>query len=81
MEHILQFVGVSSGFQIGIGMVIIVNVLHYKFGFFHPDSISSNDDHNVFYGEYLYVKIISFLTIGPSLYAGRARDAHLDNGA
>lgn len=62
-------------------MVIVFNLLHYKFGFFHPDSVSANDEHNVFYGDYLYVKIISFLTIGPSIYTARARDAHRENDA
>ena len=78
MDFLLSFAGIRSGDTIGIVMVIVFNALHYKLGYFHPDHISENTEHNVFYGYYLYVKIISFLTIGTSIYVTRAKDAYFE---
>jgi len=34
--------------------------------------MTGNPTHNAFYGDYLYVKLIGFLTIGTSVYATKA---------
>jgi hypothetical protein len=81
MDLLLGFLGFHFGDVAGFMLVVIVNSLHYNLGYFHPDYISPNSEHNVFYGEYLYVKIISFLTIGTSIYVTRAKDAYFEEEA
>jgi hypothetical protein len=81
MDFLLSLIGFHFGDIAGFMLVVMVNSLHYNLGYFHPDHISPNTEHNVFYGEYLYVKIISFLTIGTSIYVTRAKDAYFEEEA
>jgi len=76
LDYLLEFLGVRSGETIGWILVISVNLLHFFKGWFHPSSITDNPDHNALYGEYLYIKVISFLTIGASIYATKALDRY-----
>ena len=59
--------------------MITVNLLHYLKGWFHPDSVASNSEHNIFYGDYLYIKAVAFLTIGTSIYAIKAVDEYKED--
>ena len=79
LEYLLQFIGVHSGRTIGWILVITVNLLHYLKGWFHPDSVASNSEHNIFYGDYLYIKAVAFLTIGTSIYAIKAVDEYKED--
>ena len=70
--YILDLVGVTIGSTIGWLVVVAVNLLHFTKGFFHPDRVEENPNHNAFYIDYLYIKLIGFLTVGTSIYATKA---------
>lgn len=76
LDYLLNIVGVRFGTMIGWLLVVATNILHFTKGYFHPDHVAGNPDHNAFYGDYLYIKVIGFLTIGTSVYATKALDEY-----
>jgi len=71
------------GILLGILLILALNLLHYYLGWFHVDAIDADWEsdkpvlmRNAFHLDYLYVKIIPFVTIGISRYIQRAMDVY-----
>lgn len=69
---LFEWLGGAFGGLIGMAVVIVTNLLHFFKGYFYSNPLDTTNSGNAFYLDYVYVKIVAFLTVGPSWYGQKA---------